>query len=80
LVIYRQNWGEERVWFHDAKGRLISLPAVWTNVVAEDAFVVVSAGRSMFRVTELLALAHLIEELKGLKQRGSSVRGMMSLL
>src|SRR5712691_4557411 len=78
LVIYRQNWGEERVWFHDTKGRLISLPAVWTSVVAEDAFVAVSAGRSMFRVAELLALARLIEELRGLEQRGRSVKEMMS--
>jgi len=69
LVIYRQNWGEERVWLHDAQGRLISLPALWTSVIAEDAFVAVSAGRSMFRVAELLALTRLIEELKKLKQR-----------
>jgi len=64
LVIYRQNWGEERVWLHDAQGRLISLPALWTSVIAEDAFVAVSAGRSMFRVAELLELTRLIEELK----------------
>ncbi len=69
MVIYRQNWGEERVWLHDAQGRLISLPALWTSVIAEDAFVAVSAGRSMFRVAELLALTRLIEELKKLKQR-----------
>ena len=41
LVIYRQNWGEEIVWFHDADGQLSSLPAVWTSVVAEDPFVAV---------------------------------------
>ena len=69
MVIYRQNWGEERVWLHDAQGRLISLPALWTSVIAEDAFVAVSAGRSMFRVAELLELTRLIEELKKLKQR-----------
>jgi hypothetical protein len=38
-------------------------------VIAEDAFVAVSAGRSMFRVAELLELTRLIEELKKLKQR-----------
>jgi hypothetical protein len=70
LVIYRQNWGEERVWLHDAQGRLISLPALWTSVIAEDAFVAVSAGRSMFRVAELLELTRLIEELKKLKTEG----------
>ena len=56
------------MWFHDAQGRLISLPVVWTSVVAEDAFVAVSAGRSICRVAELLELARLIEELKKLKQ------------
>jgi len=64
LVTYRQNWGEERVWFHDAKGQLVSIPAVWTSVVAQEAFVAVSVGRSLFRVEELLALARLIERLK----------------
>jgi Family of unknown function (DUF5372) len=77
LVIYRQNWGEERVWFHDAEGQLISLPAVWTSVVVEDAFVAVSAGRSMFRVVELLELARLLE---GLETKGRSVKEMPSLL
>jgi hypothetical protein len=76
LVIYRQNWGEERVWFHDAKGQLISLPAVWTSVVVEDAFVAVSAGRAMFRVVELLELARLIE---GLETKGRSVKEMSSI-
>jgi hypothetical protein len=69
LVIYRQNWGEEIVWFHDANGQLNSLPAVWTSVIAEDPFVAVSGGRSLFRVAELLDLARLIEDLKVLKQR-----------
>jgi hypothetical protein len=47
-------------------------------VVVEDAFVAVSAGRSMFRVTELIELARLIEDLKGLKQRGRTVKEMVS--
>ncbi len=62
-MTYRQNWGEERVCFHDAKGQLVSIPAVWTSVVAADAFVAVSAGRSLLRVKELLELVRLIERL-----------------
>ena len=27
LVSYRQNWGENRVWFQDKLGRLHALPA-----------------------------------------------------
>jgi hypothetical protein len=45
LVFRAENWREDRVWFHDARGRLRSLPANWTNAVAEDPFNVVAAGR-----------------------------------
>ncbi|MBV9544497.1 MAG: hypothetical protein JOY61_08970 [Chloroflexi bacterium] len=41
-----------------------SLPATWTDVVAVDAFVVISAGRSYFRPEDLLQLALLLKELK----------------
>jgi hypothetical protein len=36
LVLHAQNWHEDRVWFHDANGRLRALPASWTSVVGED--------------------------------------------
>ncbi len=61
LVTYRHNWGEDRVYVHDDDGRLVSLPAGWTSLVPPDPFVVVSAGRSAFRVQDLLELACLIE-------------------
>jgi hypothetical protein len=36
-VSYRQNWGEDRVWFQDTKdGRLHSLPMNWTDAGALD--------------------------------------------
>jgi hypothetical protein len=61
LVTYRLNWGEDRVWFHDGKGRLHSLPAGWTDAIGIDPFVAVAAGRSLFRVADLLELARWIE-------------------
>lgn len=60
LVMRAQNWREDRTWFHDGAGRLRSIPASWTDVVADDAFNVVAAGRAAFRTQELLELAHLI--------------------
>jgi Family of unknown function (DUF5372) len=36
LVVYRHNWGEDRVYFHDQDGKLASVPASWTDFVAED--------------------------------------------
>ena len=46
LVTFRQNWSEDRVYFHNDDGRLISVPTAWTSISAADPFVVVSAGRS----------------------------------
>jgi hypothetical protein len=56
-VTYRRNWGEHRVYFHDDTGRLVSLPAQWTSVFPADPYVTISAGRSPFRVPDLLELA-----------------------
>lgn len=33
LSTRKQNWGEDRVMFYDAQGRLRSLPASWTDCV-----------------------------------------------
>src|SRR5438094_907310 len=36
LVQYRRNWGEDRVYFHDAGVHLTSVPASWTSLSAID--------------------------------------------
>jgi hypothetical protein len=64
LVTYRQNWGEDRVYFHDDQGRLKSLPAAWTSIGPEDPFVVVSNGRAAFRTADLVELAALVDRLR----------------
>jgi len=70
LVTYCHGWGSHRVYFHDDAGRLRKISACWTNVVAEDPFVVVAAGRSAFRVADLLMLADVIEVLQPRRRRG----------
>jgi hypothetical protein len=77
LVSYRQNWGEDRVWFQDGDGRLHSLLTSWTDAGAVDPFIAVAAGRSQFRVTDLIELAKQIEAWNsGRIER--SVKGKMS--
>ena len=61
LVSYRQDWGEDRVWFQDKLGRLHSLPTSWTDAGAVDPFVALAAGRSLFRVSDLIELARQID-------------------
>ena len=45
-------------------GRIESFPSSWTDFAAEDAFVKVSAGRSTFRVADLLKLAQYVDRAK----------------
>jgi len=68
----RHTWGEHRVYFHDEHGRICSLPATWTNVVTPEPFVELSAGRSLFRIEDLLALAALLRELAERNGRDAS--------
>ena len=76
-VTYRQNWGEDRVWFHDSNGRLHSVPTSWTDAAPVDPFVVVAAGRSLFRVVDLLELAQRIRAVEP-EQAESGVKEKMS--
>jgi len=64
LVARRQNWGEDRLMYFDAQGRLRSMLASWTSIADEDLFTRVSAGRSWFRPDDLVRLSVLIGELQ----------------
>jgi hypothetical protein len=64
LVTYSHNWWGHHVHFHDDTGRLASLPAQWTSLFPVDPFVALSAGRSPFRVQDLLELAELIARIR----------------
>ena len=61
FVARRRNWGEDRVYFRDESGALLSVPTGWTDMADVDPFVVVAAGRCPFRVADLLALADLAD-------------------
>ena len=63
FVKRRKNWRADRVYVFDPAGELVSLPAEWTDAVAPDPFVVVSAGRSPFHLASLVALADLVAQL-----------------
>lgn len=63
FVKRRKSWRADRVYLFGASGELVALPAEWTDVVAPDPFVVLSAGRSPFHVADLVELVHLVEEL-----------------
>ena len=74
---------ECRVLFFNAKGRRSSVPLHWTDIGPEDPFVAVSAGRSLFRVEDLLGLVRLIKEINSANRKWADrmlkwvVRGIM---
>jgi Family of unknown function (DUF5372) len=70
LVTRRHNWGEDRVFYYDAKGTLRSLAANVTDVVPPDPFTQIAAGRSAFRVEDLLALRTLLDRIAQQRQGG----------
>jgi hypothetical protein len=62
LATRKQNWGEDRAMFFDAHGRLRSMLISWTSLAGEDAFAQVAAGRSWFRIDDLLKLVAVLEQ------------------
>jgi hypothetical protein len=62
-VDHRSSWGDDWLYFYDDEGRLRSVRAGWTDAGGADPFVEVSAGRSLFRVVDLLRLVELVEEM-----------------
>jgi hypothetical protein len=51
--------------FTGSSGCIQSMPVVWTDLAPVDLFVSLANGRALFRLADLLALAHLIQTLKG---------------
>jgi hypothetical protein len=77
FVVYRQNWGEDRVHLRDENGVLFSLPAGWTDAVAADPFVVIAAGRCPFTTGGLLAVADLLDRFRARQDGAGDVKAIM---
>ena len=61
LVTRKLTWGEDRVFYYDPAGALKSFLSNVTDLVPEDAFGRISAGRSAFRADDLQELRRLID-------------------
>jgi hypothetical protein len=64
VIVCRAQWGEQRVFYRDPSGHRASLPVTWTSLAPADPYVAVAAGRSPFRVHDLLELAALLAEIR----------------
>jgi hypothetical protein len=52
------------VYFHKEGEHLVSGPASWTDIMAEDPVVRLAAGRALFRAVDLIELAQLLKGLR----------------
>jgi len=62
MVTRKLTWGEDRVFYYESSGKLKSLMTNVTDVVPSDDFDRISAGRSAFRVDDLLELRRLFDQ------------------
>lgn len=69
LVAQAQEWGEERVYYRDPKGRMRFLPARWTSMAAPDPFVLKATERAYFRLEDLIRLQDRLKELQAANLR-----------
>ena len=76
FVERRLQWGDDLVFHRDRRGYITALPTSWTSLQAEDPFLVVSAGRAHFRMTDLIDLAGLIVELQSAGQAKGNHGGL----
>lgn len=60
LVEHRYIFSESYVYFHDDRGHLREVPAVWTDFVKADGFAEIAAGRSPLHARRLVELADLV--------------------
>jgi hypothetical protein len=64
LAARNREFGEDRVFYLGADGRMRYLPARWTSLAVPDPFVIAAAGRAYFQLENLLRLAEQIRELR----------------
>ena len=67
--------GVERIHYTGDDGTLRTIRQAWTSAAAVDPFVRVAAGRSAFRVSDLLSLSALLDRLDGAGRAGREADG-----
>ncbi len=59
----RPNGTTGKVILIDANSEAVSVPLSWTDAGEVDAFTAIASGRSLFRISDLVRLVHLVEQM-----------------
>jgi Family of unknown function (DUF5372) len=63
-LFFRRDWGDDRVCYRDEPDSEASIPISFTDLRAPDPFVEMAAGRSRFRIEDLIELTKSVEASK----------------
>jgi len=64
-VVDRRRCHQEYLYLDVGGDRVERVPAAWTSLGEVEPFVEISAGRSLFRVDDLVRLSELVAEITG---------------
>jgi YD repeat-containing protein len=73
LVARKLTWGEDRAFYYDSAGALKSFLSNVTDLILKDDFDRVSAGRSAFRLDDLLELRRCLDKIKQAEEKPQDV-------
>ena len=73
LVTRKLTWGEDRAFYYDSAGALKSFLSNVTDLIPQDDFGRVSAGRSAFRLDDLLELRRCLDKIKQAEEKPQDV-------
>ena len=63
MLAQRFAWGEERVFFANPQTQqLRSLPLAWTRLAPPDPFLIVAAGKTVLRFSDVQQLTQFLRE------------------
>jgi len=71
LLEHRRSGGGDQVCFEDDSGKVRCIPRSWTTLCTPDPFVSIAAGRSPFRLEDLLSLSQLLGDVRPPEARGA---------
>jgi hypothetical protein len=73
VLYFRRDWGDDRVGYCNESDSQATIPISFTNLRTPDPFVEMAAGRTRFRVEDLIELTKLVETFKSERKGGVKV-------
>ncbi len=64
FINIKQTWGQDRIFFRDSEGKIVSTSTTWTDYYEESPFVKQAQGRAILDFENMKELSHMLKDLK----------------